>query len=154
MFEKLPHFQDNIAKILFSAKDFVLDPHTMKFAFEMTEEDYNSSEHRDSDEIWLDDEEPMESEPEVSKNATRWDSGTGDTTDLSGSVGQAKTQDNQTEEDKHSPGPFPIPTNRDSQPSLVNVSPSQTPIETASTQFYPIVLCSLLIVSCHDHYTL
>ena len=61
VWEKLPHFQDS------NAEDLVLDTHTMKFTFEMTDEDYHSSEHQDLDEIWLDDEESMVSEPEVSQ---------------------------------------------------------------------------------------
>lgn len=138
VWERLPHFQDNIAKILFSPEDLVLDPRTMKFAFEMTEEDHYSSEHQDSDEIWLDDEESMESEPEVSKNATHWDSfedlvgEEGDATDLSATAGQTEMEDDKTGEDQHSPGPSPIPSKHDSQPSIVSISPSQASIEQSS----------------------
>lgn len=138
VWERLPHFQDNIAKILLSAEDLVFDPRAMKFAFEMTDEDYYSSEHQDSDEIWLDDEESLESEPEVSKNATRWDSfedlvgDDGDATDLSATVGQAEVEDDQAREDQQSPGPSPIPSKHDSKPSPVSISPSLATIEPSS----------------------
>ena len=138
VWERLPHFQDNIAKILLSPEDLVFDPRAMKFAFEMTEEDYTSSEHQDSDEIWLDDEESLESEPEVSKNATRWDSfedlvgEDGDATDLSATVGQTETEDDQAGEDQQSTGPSLIPSKHDSDPSLVSISSSQATIEQSS----------------------
>ena len=141
VWEKLPHFQDNIAKILFSAEDLVLDTRTMKFAFEMTDEDYLSSEHQDSDEIWLDGEESVESEPEVNENATRWDSfedltsEDGDATDFSTAVGQIEG-----EEEQHSPSPSPMPSKKDSQPSLVSLSPSQASIEQSSKQLHPTQL--------------
>ena len=138
VWKKLPHFQDNMAKILFSPEDHVLDPQTKKFDFEMTEEDHYSSEHQDSDVIWVDDEESMECEPEVSKNATHWDSfedlvgEEGDATDLSATAGQTETEDDKAGEDQHSPGPSPIPSKHDSQPSLVSISPSQASIEQSS----------------------
>ena len=163
VWEKLPHFQDNISKILFSAEDLVLDPRTMKFAFEMTEEDYYSSEHQDSDEIWLDGEESMESEPEVTTNVARWDSfedlvgEEGDATDLTAIVGQTEAEadkpaeeykpaeDDKPAEDQHSPAPSPMPSKHDSQPSLVSISPSQASIEPSSKS--STLLCYFFIVS-------
>ena len=99
VWEKLPHFQDNIAKILFSAEDLVLNTRTMKFAFEMTDKDNYSSEDQDSDEIWLDGEVSVESEPEMNENANQWDSfeeltgEDGDATDFSAAVGQTEGED-------------------------------------------------------------
>ena len=175
VWEKLPHFQDNIAKILFSAEDLVLDTRTMKFAFEMTDEDYLSSEHQDSDEIWLDGEESLESEPEVNENETRWDSfedltgEDGDATDFSAAVGQTEGEDDQPEKEQRSPSPSPVPSKQNSQPSLVSLSPAQASIEQSSKQLrtsytklygwrsiHSIVCiiivdynCTVLVVSCN-----
>ena len=155
VWERLPHFQDNIAKLFFSAEDLVLDPRTMKFAFQMTEEDYYSSEHQDSDEIWLDGEESMESEPEVTTNAARWDSfedligEEGDATDLSATVGQIEVEDDQPAEDQHSPAPSPMPSQHDSQPSLVSISSSQASIEPSSKS--STLLCYFVDCVCHDY---
>ena len=146
VWEKLPHFLDNIAKILFSAEDLVLNTRTMKFAFEMTDEDNYSSEHQDSDEIWVDGEVSVESEPEMNENANRWDSfeeltgEDGDATDFSVAVGQTEGEDDQPEKEQHSPSPSPMPSKKDSQPSLVSLSPSQASIEQSSKQLHPTQL--------------
>ena len=138
VWERLPRFQDNIAKILLSPEDLVFDPSTIKLAFEMTEEDYTSSEQQDSDGIWLDGEKSMKAEPEVSKNATQKDSfedlggAQRDATDLSATVGQTEAEDDQAGEDQQSPGPSPIPSKHDSDPSLVSISSSQATIEQSS----------------------
>ena len=124
LWEKLP-FQDNISRISFSAKDFVLDPHTMKLAFEMTEEDFSFSKPQDSDEIWLDLKDSVEFEPDMSENAMGWDSVTGNATDFSATFGQNETEDDQEEEDQQRRFPSPIPSKLDSQPSADNISTSQ-----------------------------
>ena len=53
IWERLPHFQDNIEKILFSPED-LLDPKTMKYKFQLTDEDRLSSDQDESDQIWVD----------------------------------------------------------------------------------------------------
>ena len=97
VWERLPHFQDNISLISIpDDEDHMIEIHAIKSA---------------SDEIWLDDDKSMESEPEMSKTTTRWDSfedlvgEDGDATDLSATYGQAEADD--------------------SQPSLVSILPSK-----------------------------
>ena len=54
IWERLPHFQDNIEKILHSPEDLLLDPKTMKYKFQLTDEDRLSSDQDESDQIWVD----------------------------------------------------------------------------------------------------
>ena len=71
IWERLPHFQDNIEKILFSPEDLLLDPKTMKYNFQLTDEDRLSSDQDESDQIWVDHDSSEMNEPPLSPSQPR-----------------------------------------------------------------------------------
>ena len=70
IWERLPHFQDNIEKILFSPED-LLDPKTMKYNFQLTDEDRLSSDQDESDQIWVDHDSSEMDKPPLSPSQPR-----------------------------------------------------------------------------------
>ena len=71
IWERLPHFQDNIEKILHSPEDLLLDPKTMKYNFQLTDEDRLSSDQDESDQMWVDHNSSEMDEPSLSPSQPR-----------------------------------------------------------------------------------
>ena len=136
VWEKLPHFQDKFTKILYSPEELTLDHRTMKFAYQMTDDERNLSRSQGYDRIWLDSEDSMESEQDVSMKATPSDSFVDisgeerDVTVLRATLGQTDEEDDQLPKNQHKTNAAQL----DSFEDLIGESGSATDISAAVGQ--------------------